>query len=185
MPRAYRQLSEVARPLAAPYNRTTMPARMTKQQREKFLRGRHIAVLVTIADDGTPVPSPIWYLYREGAFFFRTSGNAVRTQNVRRDPRVSICVQDERPPYKAVIVHGRGEVLPSDEELAREIPRHYLGAVGAIGYQQAARSEIEAGEPEITLRVTPERYATFDFTPDTPVYGRLWLQLKRILPPWL
>jgi hypothetical protein len=170
--------------LAPPYNRA-MPVRMTKGQREKFLRGRHVAVLVTIAEDGTPVPSPIWYLYRDGAFLFRTADDAVRTQNVLRDPRVSICLQEERPPYKAVIVYGRAEILPPDEGLAREIPRHYLGAVGAMGYQQAARSRIEDGATEITLRVTPERYATFDFTPETPVYGRAWLQLKRILPPWL
>jgi PPOX class probable F420-dependent enzyme len=158
---------------------------MTKPQREKFLRGRHIAVLVTIAEDGTPVPSPIWYLYRDGAFLFRTAGDAVRTRNIQRDQRVTVCVQDERPPYRAVIIYGRADVLPGNETLARDMPRHYLGAVGAIGYQQAARSQIEAGAEEITLRVTPERYATFDFTPETPVYGRIWLQLKRILPPWL
>jgi PPOX class probable F420-dependent enzyme len=162
-----------------------MPARLTKQQRDRFLRGRHIAVLVTIGEDGTPVPGPIWYLYRNGVFLFRTSDHAVRTQNVRRDPRVSVCVQDERPPYKAVIAYGRADILPGDERLARDIPRHYLGIVGAMGYQQAARAQIEAGETEITLRVTPERYATFDFTPETPSYGRAWLQLKRILPPWL
>jgi PPOX class probable F420-dependent enzyme len=158
---------------------------MTKSQREKFLRGRHIAVLVTIAVSGEPVPSPIWYLYRDGAFYFRTSGNALRTQNVRRDPRVSVCVQEERPPYKAVVAYGPAEVMAADEQLAREIPRHYLGALGAIGYQQAARSQIEAGEPEITLRVTPDRFTSFDFTPETPIYGRAWLQLKRVLPPWL
>jgi PPOX class probable F420-dependent enzyme len=158
---------------------------LTKQQRDKFLRRRHVAVLVTINPDGTAIPSPIWYLYRDGVLLFRTADNAVRTQNVRRDPRVSVCIQEERPPYKAVIVYGRADILASDETLARDIPRHYLGAVGAIGYQQSARARIESGETEITLRVTPQRYATFDFTPETPIYGRAWLQLKRILPPWL
>jgi PPOX class probable F420-dependent enzyme len=162
-----------------------MPVRLTKSQREKFLRGRHVAVLVTIAEDGSPLPSPIWYLYRDGVFYFRTSANAVRTVNVRRDARVSICVQDERPPYRAVVVYGRAEVAPGEEWLAREIPRHYLGAVGAFGYQQAARSQIEAGAPEITLKVHPERWTSFDFTPETPLYGRAWLLLKRVLPPWI
>lgn len=161
-----------------------MPARLNKQQRDAFLRGRHVAVLTTIAPDGAPVSAPIWYLYRGGNFYFRTADSAARTSNIRRDPRVCICVQDERPPYKSVIAHGGAEIRPGDERLAREIPRHYLGFVGAIGYQQASRGAIERGT-EITLMVRPRRYSTFDYAPETPSYGRVWLLLKRILPPWL
>ncbi len=161
-----------------------MPARLSKPQRERFLGGRHVAVLVTIGADGRPVPTPIWYLYRDGAFHFRTASDAVKTQNVRRDPRVSICVQDERPPYKAVVAYGTAEVQEGDEALGREISRHYLGFVGAIGYQQAARAQVEQG-PEVTLVVRPERWSSFDFSADTPWYGRLWLLAKRALPPWI
>ena len=87
-----------------------MPSRMSSQEREKFLMGRHVAVLVTNGADGHPVPTPIWYLYRDGAFFFRTEEGAIKTKNVRRDARVSVCVQEERAPYKAVIAYGRAEV---------------------------------------------------------------------------
>jgi PPOX class probable F420-dependent enzyme len=87
-----------------------MPARMSKSQRDAILTGRHVAVLVTIAPDGSPVPTPIWYLYRDGLFWSRTAGDAVKATNIRRDPRVSICIQDERPPYRSVVVHGRAEV---------------------------------------------------------------------------
>jgi PPOX class probable F420-dependent enzyme len=160
-----------------------VPSRLSKEEQGRFLAGRHVAVLVTIGEHGAPVPSPIWYLYRDGAFFFRTSENAIKTRNIRRDPRVSICVQDERPPYRAITVYGRAEVAPADERLANELPQHYLGLVGAIGYKQAAQA-IEQGT-EITLVVRPDRITSFDFTPATPVYGRVWLMLKRVLPPWL
>jgi len=161
-----------------------MPSRLSRAERERFLGGRHVAVLVTIDESGAPVPTPIWYRYRDGRFLFRTAASAAKTANVRGDPRVSVCVQDERPPYKAVIAHGTATVEQSHEELASETPRHYLGAVGAIGYQRTARSAIEAG-PEVTLALTPERWTTFDFTPETPLIGRLWLLAKRVLPPWL
>ena len=141
-------------------------------------------MLVTTDAEGRAVPTPIWYLFRDGQFFFRTSDASIKTMNVRRDARVSICVQDERAPYKAVIVYGTAEITAADDNLGEEMPRHYLGAIGAMGYRAAARSQIEAG-PEVTLRVRPERYTTFDFTPDTPWYGRIWLALKRVLPPWL
>jgi len=129
------------------------------------------------------VPTPIWYLYRDGTFYFRTEHGAIKTKNIRRDPRVSICVQEERAPYKAVIAYGKAEVRPAIDWLAA-IPRHYLGLIGSIGYERTAQHEIEQG-PEVALVVRPDRYVTFDFGAEMPLVGRLWLQLKRVLPPWL
>jgi PPOX class probable F420-dependent enzyme len=161
-----------------------MPAHLRGSARDRFLRGRHVAVLTTVAEDGSPVSTPIWYLYRDGVFYFRTAESAVRTRHIRRDPRVSICVQDERPPYKSVTASGAAEIRPGDDRLARLMPRRYLGFIGGIGYQLASRGAIETGE-EVTLAVRPRRYLSSDFTPETPAFGRVWLQLKRVLPPWL
>ncbi|MDP9236776.1 MAG: PPOX class F420-dependent oxidoreductase [Chloroflexota bacterium] len=167
-----------------PYNRIVMPARLSKPQQDKFLSGRHVAVLVTIGTDGSPSPTPIWYLYRDGLFYFRTASDAIKTKNIRRDSRVSICVQDERAPYKSVVVRGTAEVADALGQLERDIPRHYLGVVGAIGYRAAAREQIEQG-PEVTLIVRPAHMTTSDFAADTPSVGRVWLLFKRVLPPWL
>jgi PPOX class probable F420-dependent enzyme len=156
---------------------------MSERQRDRFLNGRHIAVLVTNGRDGHPVPTPIWYLYRDGAFYFRTEHGAVKTQNILRDARVSICVQDEQAPYKAVIAYGTAEVQPKLDWLD-EIPRHYLGFIGGIGYSRTAQHQIEQG-PEVALVVRPQRFVTFDFGEETPLIGRLWLKLRRVLPPWL
>ena len=160
-----------------------MPGRMSRAERDRFFAGRRVAVLVTIAADGRPVPTPIWYLYRDGLFYCRTAADAVKAENIRRDPRVSLCVQDERPPYRAAMVQGTAELRDADASLADALPRRYLGFVGAIGYKQAAE-EIQQG-PEITLVVKPERITTIDFTPETPLVGRFWLIAKRFLPPWL
>ncbi len=83
-----------------------MPHRLPPPQAERFLRGRHIAVLTTINADGTPLQTPVWYLYQDGLIYIRTSSNSGKVRNIRRDPRVSICVQDERPPYRGVTVNG-------------------------------------------------------------------------------
>jgi hypothetical protein len=161
-----------------------MSTRMTRRERERLLSGRHVAVLVTNGADGHPVPTPIWYLYRDGAFYFRTEVDAVKTQNIRRDPRVSICVQDERPPYRALIAYGRAEVAAAQDWLGKSIPRHYLGFIGAIGYERTAQRAIERG-PEVALIVRPERFVSFDFGKETPAVGRAWLFARRFLPPWV
>jgi len=69
-------------------------------------------------------------------------------------------------------------------EKCAQIARHYLGAVAGAGYMRTTRGAVEQSE-EVMIVVTPARILTQDFTPETPLYGRLWLVAKRILPPWL
>ena len=161
-----------------------MPRRFSKAEVERFLRGRRVAVLGTIGADGAPVLTPIWYLYRDGHLLMRTDKQSVKAKNVARDPRVTVCVQDERPPYASVTIHGKAAIEPPGEGLGAEMAKHYLGAVGAAGYQRAAAEAIEGSE-EVTLVVTPERVLTQDFSQETPWFGRAWLVMKRVLPPGL
>lgn len=161
-----------------------MPRRWKRHEWERLLRGRRVAVLGTIAEDGAPVLTPVWYLYRDSQLLIRTGKQSVKTRNIQRDPRVTVCVQDERPPYASVTLYGRAAVEPNRAGLISEIARHYLGRVAGAAYERVAAQGIQQSE-EVTLVVTPERVLTQDFSPDTPAYGRAWLVLKRVLPPWL
>src|SRR3972149_2766871 len=116
-----------------------MPKRMNRAECERFLAGRYVAVLATLGPDGQPALTPIWYLYREGLFYMRTGLESIKAKNVRRDQRVTICIQDERPPYKSVTIHGRASIEPEEEGLDAAIARRYLGAVGGAFYLRTAR----------------------------------------------
>jgi hypothetical protein len=161
-----------------------MPRRFSKAEVDRFLHGRRVAVLGTIGPDGAPVLTPIWYLYRDGHLLMRTDNQSVKAKNIARDPRVTVCVQDERPPYASATVYGKAAIEPAREELGPAMAKHYLGAVGAAGYQRAAAEAIEgAGAEEVTVVVTPERVLTQDYSQETPWFGKAWLTLKRVLPP--
>ena len=161
-----------------------MPTRFTQSQREKFLHGRPVCVLGTIGPDGQPVLTPIWYLYRDGKIVMRTGAKAIKTLNIARDPRVTVCCQDETPPYKSVTAYGTAIIEPQTADLAKTISRRYLGAIGGAAYMRIARDAVEQSE-EITIVVTPERWDSQDFSPDLPFVGRIWLVMKRLLPSWL
>jgi len=162
-----------------------MPKRLSKAEWGRFLRGRHVAVLATIGAGGEPVLTPIWYLYRDGKILMRTGKLSAKAKNVQRDPRVTVCVQDERPPYRSVTIHGSVSVEAAEQGLGAKIARRYLGAIGGAAYMKVAAEAIEQDGGEVTLVVTPERALTQDFSTDTPIYGRAWLVLRRVLPPWL
>jgi len=110
------------------YVAASMPRRFSQAEIDRFLGGRHVAVLGTNSANGAPVLTPIWYLYRDGRILMRTDKGSVKTRNIERDPRVTVCVQDERPPYASVTVYGKASLEPPDDKLAAAIARHYLGA---------------------------------------------------------
>ena len=98
-----------------------MPKRLRRTEWERFLRGRHVCVLATLGPAGEPVLTPIWYLYRDGRILMRTGAQSIKALNAARDPRVTICVQDERPPYKSVTVHGKASIEPAQEGMVQDV----------------------------------------------------------------
>lgn len=158
-----------------------MPRRLTKREVKQFLRGRRVGVLGTVSKDGGPVLTPIWYLYRKGELLMRTARESVKAQNIVRDPRVSLCVQDEHPPYASVTVYGTATIEEERPGLAYDIAKHYLGLIAGRAYLQIAAESVQQGA-EVTIVLTPQRTLTQDFSQETPSYAQLWLKAKRFLP---
>ncbi len=162
-----------------------MPDQLPAPEVERFLRGRHVAVVTTINADGTPLQTPVWYLYRDGAIYVRTNSRSAKVRNLRRDPRVSVCVQDERPPYRGVTVRGKARIEPDRPELSAAMSRNYLGAVAGFFYLRLrTRHQIE-DDPDTIVVIEPNGKHGWDYRPQTPLLGRVWLALKSVLPPWL
>lgn len=97
-----------------------------------------------------------------GEIIFITGRPTRKVRLMERSGRVSLCVQDEQPPYKYVSVEG--PVLGSHhstEEERRHVAARYLGREGAEAYLRATP---EMAEIEWTFRVRPERWLTQDFS---------------------
>jgi PPOX class probable F420-dependent enzyme len=129
---------------------------------EKFLAGNHIAVVSYLRKDGRPNQVPLWYAYRDGTLWFNVETGSAKYHALRRDGRVCVTVQDERPPYRAVIVEGTVEMLEGDQTLSHDLAVHYFGALGAKAYEQMAA---EAGSNgSTTLKLHPTEVKGFDNT---------------------
>jgi PPOX class probable F420-dependent enzyme len=62
-------------------------------QAREYLRANHRAVLATMRRDGTPQMSPVaCAVDSSGAVVVSSRETAVKTKNVRRDPRAWLCV---------------------------------------------------------------------------------------------
>ena len=129
---------------------------MTPEQVHSFLsQGARTAKLATMMDDGRPHVMPVWFVLDGEQIVFTTGANSVKGRNLRRDPRVALVVDDERPPFAFVHVRGRVTIQEDLDELLR-----FATAIGAR-YMGEDRGEQfgkrNAAPRELLVRVMPER----------------------------
>jgi PPOX class probable F420-dependent enzyme len=84
----------------------------------EFLRPRHRAILITTRPDGRPQSSPVACgVDAAGRIVVSTYPERAKAVNVRRDPRVSVCVLSDDWNGPWVQVDGTAEVLDLPEAL--------------------------------------------------------------------
>ena len=115
----------------------------------------HTGQLATVRADGRPHLAPVWYdVDGEGTLVFNTGASTVKGRNLRRDPRASLCVDDERPPFSFVVVEGAVELsddLADVRVWAARIGGRYMGPERAEEY--AARNGVPG---ELVVRLRPQ-----------------------------
>jgi len=129
---------------------------MTEKRWKAFLVERpRTAKLATTRQDGSPHVSPVWMdLDDDGSIVFTTHGSSLKARAIRRDPRVCLCVDDERPPFAYVIVEGTAAVSEDPVDLlqaATRIGGRYMGPGRAEEY---GRRNGVPGELLVTVRPT-------------------------------
>src|SRR5215467_9924839 len=90
---------------------------------------RLVAVLATYRRDGTVLLSPVWHEWRDGGFNVVTGTSGVKAEHLQRDPRASIVVYDDAPPYRGIELRASAKLSrPDDKSIVRRIATRYLGA---------------------------------------------------------
>ncbi|HXG22010.1 MAG TPA: PPOX class F420-dependent oxidoreductase [Methylomirabilota bacterium] len=128
--------------------------RMTKEECMQFLRSPvRTAKLATVRKDGRPLVVPVWYDLEGETVVFMTAQDSLKARNMRRNPRVSLCVDDEATPFAYVELEGT--VVMSDDadqalSWATRIGGRYMGQELAEAY-----GKINSGPEVLVVRVTP------------------------------
>ncbi|ARF58728.1 PPOX class F420-dependent oxidoreductase [Streptomyces gilvosporeus] len=131
-----------------------MAQKMTRDQWHTFLsEGTRTGKLATVRADGSPHLAPVWFLMNGDELVFNTGKETVKGRNLARDGRVALCVDDERPPFSFVVVHGTAELSEDLAEVRRwasRIAARYMGEDRAEEY--GARNGVP-GELLVRVRI--------------------------------
>jgi PPOX class probable F420-dependent enzyme len=125
--------------------------------------GTRTGKLAYAGADGRPLVAPVWFIVEDGALVFNTGKNTAKGRALARDPRATLCVDLEEPPYAFVQVQGDAELSEDPGELVRTAT-----AIAAryMGQDRAAEFGKRNGVPgELVVRLRPTKVnVVFDMT---------------------
>ena len=124
--------------------------------------GTRTGKLAVVLPSGRPAVTPIWFVYEDdGVFRFNTWGTSPKAKAMRAEPRVSLLVDLEEPPYAFVRVEATARIVDDDPALTRRVATaaggRYMGADRAEEF--GARNGVEG---EVVVELTPTRVVALD-----------------------
>jgi PPOX class probable F420-dependent enzyme len=125
--------------------------------------GTRTGKLSYLAADGRPLVVPVWFVLEGDSLVFNTHKDTGKGRSLARDPRISLCVDLDEPPYAFVQVQGEAEMSEDPAELVRTattIAARYMGA--RLAKEFGKRNGVPG---ELVVRLRPTKVlANFNVT---------------------
>ena len=110
--------------------------------------------LGTLMKDGSPQVTPVWVDYDGTYVRFNSAKGRVKDVNIRRDPRVSITLQDPGNPYRYLEIRGRVVEITENgaDDHINKLSQKYLGKP-VYPFRQP-------GEVRVTYKIEPQKISS-------------------------
>jgi PPOX class probable F420-dependent enzyme len=149
---------------------------MTDDEIAEFIEHSRTATLATVLPDGRPHLVAMWYAVLDGEVWFETKAKSQKAVNLRRNPTVTVMIEDglTYDTLRGVSIDGRAEIIDDPESLLRvgiSVWERYTGP-----YTDEMRPFVDQMMyNRIAVRVVPDRLRSWDHRklgmPAMPVGG--------------
>ncbi len=136
---------------------------MTEAEWKAFLNaGTRTGKLALVLPSGRPTVTPVWFTYDDDDVIrMNTWGASAKAKALALDPRASLLVDLEEPPYAFVRIDAEARIVDDDLELCRRVATkvggRYMGADRAEEY-----GERNSTEGEVVVELHPTRVVALD-----------------------
>ena len=131
---------------------------MTPEERAEFLKTHRFCVVGYGRKAGPPSLSPVYYVMDGDDLLISTQANRAKAKAALRDPRMTVCVLGEQPPFPYVTIYGRAAI---EESGAVDLMAKLGEVISGQPVPPAARPALEErarNEQRVVLRFTPESF---------------------------
>ena len=126
----------------------------TLQKYSDLFHKKAFANLSTLMKDGSPQVTPVWFDYDGSHIRVNSALGRVKDKNIRRDPRVSMSIQDPDNPYRYLEI--RGKVVDITHQGADDhidsLAQKYLG--------QSTYPYRQPGEVRVLYKIEPQKLSS-------------------------
>jgi PPOX class probable F420-dependent enzyme len=132
--------------------------RMLSDWAKEFLREDRVGVVSTLNKDGGSHLTTMWYLLADdGTVVLSTPERNQKVKNLRRDPRIALCVGDEA---RSVSLYGRVSIS-EDQALVRQDIEHLVERYVKDAGIRPQVSATLVQQSRVALHFTPEKATEF------------------------
>jgi PPOX class probable F420-dependent enzyme len=139
--------------------------KLTKEELDQFLdEPGHLLRIGTIDADGYPSVLPIWFIRQGDDVLFTPRGPSAFLQDIRRDPRVGLSIDEDPLPYRKVTIRGTARIVHepgNDDEwrdLYRRTAKRYVDEEAADAYVDGT---IDQPRALVAVSLTDSRVTTW------------------------
>ena len=131
---------------------------------DAFLDEPRMVRVSTVNADGSPHIVPLCYKFDagDGTFFLSTGADSVTVKNLKRNPAITLCIDDAEFPFRAVIVEGRAEVsevLGTDHEGLKIVIDQFFGPDMWATYKEGPVAQ----KIRVRVSVIPGKWKWWDY----------------------
>lgn len=136
---------------------------MSDEEIETYIDRSRTATLATIGADGRPHLVAMWYAVIDGEIWFETKERSQKAVNLKRDPRVTVMIEDGATydKLRGVSIDATAEVVTDPDKLwdvGVNVWERYNGP-----YSDDMRELVEVMiKNRIAIRLIPERVRSWD-----------------------
>lgn len=119
------------------------------------LRADLVAWLITVAADGTPSPTPVWFLWDGTSIVVYSQREKPKLRHIAANPRVALALRTDELGDEITVITGDAAVdvsLPSADQVHGYVDK-YSGLIARLGADPASF----AAEYAIPVRITPTK----------------------------
>jgi PPOX class probable F420-dependent enzyme len=149
---------------------------MTDDEIAEFIERSRTATIATLLADGRPHLVAMWYAVVDGEIWFETKAKSQKAVNLRRDPTITVMIDDGQSydTLRGVSIEGKAEIVDEPETILRvgiSVWERYNGP-----YTDEVRPFVDQMmNNRICVRVVPIRKRSWDHRklgmPAMPVGG--------------
>lgn len=129
---------------------------MTSEEMQALLSKSNNAIVGVNRKHGAPQLTTVWYVWDGTSFFFSTTKDRAKYWNIKRDPSISLIVDDIET-HTYVAAYGHAEIIEHNVgELARPIIKRY---VPEVRLEQAVQA-VNDDPARVIVVLHPEKILT-------------------------